>query len=274
MNITSILELLSFPFLQRAFIVGALIAISSSFLGIFLVLRKYSMIGDGLAHVSFATVALALLLNTSPLIVSIFIVTGASLLILKLSEENRIGGDAAIALVASTSVALGVFISSLASGFNVDLFSYLFGSILIISKVDVILSVILSLIVIAVVLYFYHDLFSVTYDSDFAKVSGINTTRMNQVLAILTSITIVLGIRVVGTMLISSFIIFPTVIALKLQTGFKRSIALAVVISLFTVISGILVSIMFDFPTGATIVLMNALLFIIVSGYSAVTKRG
>lgn len=274
MNITSILELLSYPFLQRAFVVGSLIAISSSFLGIFLVLRRYSMIGDGLAHVSFATVALALLLNSSPLLVSIPIVVGASLLILKLSEENRIGGDAAIALVASTSLAIGVFISSLASGFNVDLFSYLFGSILIISKLDVYLSIILSVVVISTVLYFYHDMFAVTYDMDFAKVSGIKAQRINQLIAILTSITIVLGIRVVGTMLISSFIIFPTVIALKMQTGFKKTIALAVMFSLFSVIAGIFISIIFDFPTGATIVLLNALLFIITTLVSVITKKG
>lgn len=274
MNITSILELLSYPFLQRAFIVGSLIAVSSSLLGIFLVLRKYSMIGDGLAHVSFATVALALLLNTSPLIISIPIVIGASFIILKLSEENRIGGDAAIALVSSTAIAIGVFISSLASGFNVDLFSYLFGSILIISKLDVYLSVILSIVVITTVLYYYHDMFAVTYDLEFAKVSGLNTKRINQLIAVLTSITIVLGIRVVGTMLISSFIIFPTVIALKLQTGFKKTIIIAVTFSLFSVIAGILVSIIFDFPTGATIVLLNAILFVVTSLFSIVTKKG
>ena len=130
MNITSIFNLFSYTFLQRALIVGLLISISSSFLGIFLVLRKYSMIGDGLAHVSFATVALALLLNQSPLIISIPIVSLSSLLILKLSEENRIGGDAAIGLISSTAVAIGVLISSLSNGFSVDLYSYLFGSIL------------------------------------------------------------------------------------------------------------------------------------------------
>lgn len=268
------LELLSYTFLQRAFIVGSLIAISSSFLGIFLVLRKYSMIGDGLAHVSFGTVALALLLNQSPLVVSIPIVILASFLILKLSEENKIGGDAAIALVSSTAIALGVFISSLASGFNVDLFSYLFGSILIISELDVWLSLILSVVVIVLVLYNFHSLFSVTYNIDFAKVSGINTTKMNQLIAILTSITIVLGIRVVGTMLISSFIIFPTVIALKLGTSFSKTIALSVAISLFSVIAGIITSVLFDFPTGATIVLINATLFIIASLYSLVAQKG
>jgi zinc transport system permease protein len=232
------------------------------------------MIGDGLALVSFATVALALLLNSSPLIVSIPIVIGASFLILKLSEENKIGGDAAIALVASTSVAIGVFISSLASGFNVDLFSYLFGSILIISQLDVYLSIVLSIVVISTVLYFFHDMFAVTYDIDFAKVSGIKTNRVNQIIAILTSITIVLGIRVVGTMLISSFIIFPTVIALKLQTGFKKTIAIAVMFSLFSVLTGIMISIIFDFPTGATIVLLNAILFIVASIFSILTKKG
>lgn len=268
------LELLSYTFLQRAFIVGSLIAISSSFLGVFLVLRKYSMIGDGLAHVSFGTVALALLLNQSPLVVSIPIVILASFLILKLSEENKIGGDAAIALVSSTAIALGVFISSLASGFNVDLFSYLFGSILIISELDVWLSLILSVVVIVLVLYNFHSLFSVTYNIDFAKVSGINTTKMNQLIAILTSITIVLGIRVVGTMLISSFIIFPTVIALKLGTSFSKTIALSVAISLFSVIAGIITSVLFDFPTGATIVLINATLFIIASLYSLVAQKG
>ncbi len=274
MNITYILDLLSFTFMQRAFIVGSLIAISSSFLGIFLVLRKYSMIGDGLAHVSFATVALALLLNQSPLVISIPIVILASFLILKLSEENKIGGDAAIALVSSTSVALGVFISSLAKGFNVDLFSYLFGSILIISRLDVILSIILSIVVISTVLWFYHDLFAVTYDMDFAKVKGINTKRINQIIAMLTSITIVLGIRVVGTLLISSFIIFPTVIALKIGTGFKQTIALAVTVSLFSVIVGILISIIFDFPTGSTIVLLNAILFMMASLFAMITKKG
>lgn len=272
--VTIMLELFSYTFLQRAFIVGSLIAISSSFLGIFLVLRKYSMIGDGLAHVSFGTVALALLLNQSPLLVSIPIVIAASFLILKLSEENRIGGDAAIALVSSTAIAIGVFISSLASGFNVDLFSYLFGSILIISSLDVWLSLILSVVVIAMVLYYYHDLFSVTYDIDFAKVSGIDTKRMNQLIAILTSITIVLGIRVVGTMLISSFIIFPTVIALKLGTSFSKTIAISVFISMFSVIVGIIASVLFDFPTGATIVLLNATLFVIASVYAFVAKKG
>lgn len=260
--------------MQRALLVGVLIGISSAFLGLFLVLRKYSMIGDGLAHVSFATVALALLLNQSPLLLSIPIVVLASFLILKLSEENRIGGDAAIGLVSSTAVALGVLIASLASGFNVDLFSYLFGSILIISASDVWLSIILSLLVIATVLWFYHDLFALTYDADYAKVTGKNTVFYNHLLTALTSITIVLGIRIVGTMLISSLIIFPTVTALRLSKGFKSTIGIAVIVSIASVGLGILFSLIFNFPSGATIVLTNATFFMIASLISWIKKEG
>lgn len=273
MNITSIFNLFSYTFLQRALIVGLLISISSSFLGIFLVLRKYSMIGDGLAHVSFATVALALLLNQSPLIISIPIVSLSSLLILKLSEENRIGGDAAIGLISSTAVAIGVMISSVSSGFSVDLYSYLFGSILIISETDVYLSLVLSIIIVGTVIYFYQDLFAMTYDMDYAKVSGRKTKQLNQIISFLTSITIVLGIRVVGTMLISSLIIFPTVSALRLSNSFKSTIIWAVIISSFSVVFGLLISISFDLPTGSSIVLINALVFVICTWISLIRKE-
>lgn len=273
MNITSIFNLFSYTFLQRALIVGLLISVSSSFLGIFLVLRKYSMIGDGLAHVSFATVALALLLNQSPLLISIPIVSLSSLLILKLSEENRIGGDAAIGLISSTAVAIGVMISSVSSGFSVDLYSYLFGSILIISEMDVYFSLVLSIIIVGTVLYFYQDLFAMTYDMDYAKVSGRKTKQLNQIISFLTSITIVLGIRVVGTMLISSLIIFPTVSALRLSNSFKSTILWAVIISSFSVVMGLIISISFDLPTGSSIVLINALVFGLCSWISFVRRE-
>ena len=261
MNIDLIFSALQYTFMQRALLVGIMIAVSSSFLGIFLVLRRYSMIGDGLAHVSFATVAFALLFQQSPLVISIPIVIIASFLILKLSEENRIGGDAAIGLVASFSVALGVFVSSLAKGFNVDLFSYLFGSILVIGQSDVIFSVFLSITVIGVILFYYQDLFALTYDEEYAVVMGKKPKKLSRILAVLTSITIVLGIRVVGTMLISSLIIFPTVTALQLNRGFKQTIALAIIISVSAVVLGIFASFIFNFPTGSTIVLMNSAFF-------------
>ncbi len=231
------------------------------------------MIGDGLAHVSFATIALALLLQQSPLLLSIPLVSLASLVILKLSEENRIGGDAAIGLISSSSVAIGVMIASKASGFNVDLFSYLFGSILIISQLDVILSVVLSILVIGTIVYSYQELFAVTYDAEFATVSGLRTKRINQRIAILTAITIVLGIRVVGTMLISSLIIFPSVTAMRLSRSFKGTILLAALISSISVVVGIFASLWFDLPTGSTIVIVNGILFVMSYVFSFVLKE-
>jgi ABC-type Mn2+/Zn2+ transport system permease subunit len=274
MNIDILIDYLSYAFIQRAILVGLLIALSSSFLGIFLVLRKYSMIGDGLAHVSFAAIAIALFFQTSPLILSIPTVSLASLAILKLSEENRIGGDAAIGLISSTAIALGVMIASKASGFNVDLFSYLFGSILLISNTDVQLSLLLSVSVIALIVIFYDELFAVTYDAEFAQVSGRKTRQLNQLLAILTSITIVLGIRVVGTMLISSLIIFPSVSAMRIARSFKGTIALSAVIASLSVLFGIGLSLWFDLPTGSTIVLTNAGFFLMTYAISSVVLEG
>ena len=256
-----ILEIFKYEFMQRAVIVGVLIAISSAMLGVFLVLKKYSMIGDGLAHVSFASVAIALLLNTSPLYLSIPIVIVASLFILRLNEHTKLSGDAAIGLVSSFSVALGVLITSVSTGFNVDLFSYLFGSILTIGESDVILSFGLAAIVVTFIIIFYNDLFAITHDESFASVMGVNTKMMNALIATLTAITIVLGIRVVGTMLISSMIIFPTVTALQFSRSFKASIIIATVISVLSVVTGVIISYILNFPSGATIVMINAIFF-------------
>lgn len=265
-TIELIREAMSLAFMQRAMIVGTAIALSSALLGIFLVLKKYSMIGDGLAHVSFATVAIALLLGASPLLVSIPIVTIASIFIMQLNEKAGIHGDAAIGLVSSFSVALGVLISSVAGGFNVDLFSYLFGSILAIKETDMYLSIILAGLIISLIILFYHDLFAVTHDEAFASVIGIGTKRMNYLIATLTSITIVLGIRVVGTMLISSMIVFPTVTALQVSKSFKSTIIISAIVSIIAVTTGVIGSYVFNFPSGASIVMINAFLFILFLG--------
>ena len=260
---TLFFEALQYSFMLKALLAGILISISSAFLGIFLVLRKHSMIGDGLAHVSFATVAIGLFLNQSPILISIPLVILSSFAILKLSESNNLNGDAAIGLISSFFVALGVMISSISSGFNVDLFSYLFGSILVISDLELIFSVILSLIVVIVILLFYNDLFAISYDEDFAKTMGINVKGMNYLVAVLTSITVVLGIRVVGTMLISSMIIFPTITALQISNSFKSTIFISVILAITSVIFGVFMSFIYDFPTGATIVMINSIYFVI-----------
>lgn len=258
-----IVEALQQDFILRGIVVGSLIAISSSFLGIYLVLKKHSMIGDGLAHVSFATVAIALLLNKSPLLVSIPLVILSSFLILKLNEKADIHGDAAIGLISSLAVAVGVLISSISKGFNVDLFSYLFGSILVISKMDLILSIILSILVILLIFIFYNSLFATTYDEEFAKVLGINSKFINYLISILTSITVVLGIRIVGTMLISSMIIFPTATALQVSNSFHSTILISTTVSVISVILGTLMSYILNLPTGATIVIANGVFFLL-----------
>jgi zinc transport system permease protein len=270
--IDSIQQAIQYDFILKALLVGSLIAISASVLGLFLVLKKYSMIGDGLAHVSFATVAIALWLSASPLVVSIPIVILASFFILKLSEKASMHGDAAISLVSSFSIAMAVLIASVAKGFNVDLMSYLFGSILVISNFDVAISAALSLVVIVTVLFFYHDLFAVTFDEEYAQAVGMNTKFYNYLLAVLTSITIALGIRIVGTMLISSLIVFPTVTALQVSKGFRMTILIATVISVVCVVLGVFISFAYNLPTGAVIVLMNAIAFALAFLFKALRR--
>ncbi|MEA4821102.1 MAG: metal ABC transporter permease, partial [Erysipelotrichales bacterium] len=262
--ISLIIKAFEYGLLTKAIVVGIAIAISSSFLGSFLVLKRYSMMGDGLAHVSFAALAIALLFNASPLYVSIPIVSFAAIIILLMNEKAQIHGDAAIGLISSFSIALGTIIVTLSTGFNVDLFSYLFGNILLVTKTDMWISIITTVIVIGSVLLFYNELFALTYDEEYAKVLQIKTRRLNYLLAILTAIVIVVGIRAVGTMLISSLIIFPTVTAMQFSLGFKKTILFATIISVLLIVIGILLSFLLNLPTGSTIVMLNGILLFIV----------
>ncbi|MGD8297913.1 MAG: metal ABC transporter permease [Desulfobacterales bacterium] len=250
-------EAIQYAFVQRAIVAGCFMALGCSFLGVFLVLRRFSLIGDGLAHVSFATVAIALLLDAQTMVVSIPLVALASLVILNLNEKARVYGDAAIGLVSAFGIALGVIIASTAGGFNVDLFSYLFGNILSVSSLEVWLTLGISLLVVLVTTLFYHDLFSITFDEDYSKVSGIKVKVVNRILIILTSLTVVLGIKIVGTMLVSSMIILPAISALQIMRSFKATIALAGAFAVVSVIVGIFASYVLDYPSGATIVMVN-----------------
>ena len=256
-------EIFKQDFMIKALITGIFIAISCSLLGVFLVLKNMSLIGDGLAHVSFAAIAIGLLVSDKPIIISISIVIVASFLVLLLKEKAKIDADATIGLLSSFSIAVGVIIASVAKGFNIDLFSYLFGSILFISPSEMILSGILAIILIVLVLLFYNDLFSITFDENFAKISGIKVRRVNYLLSVLISVTIVLGIRIVGTMLISSLIVFPSVSALQISKGFKRTLMFSVLFSMIAVVLGIIFSYILNVPTGALIVVVNAIIFLI-----------
>ncbi len=253
---------IQYGFIQRALVCGVLIAVASSLLGNFLVLRKQSLISDGLSHVSFATIALSLLLGLSPLLISIPLVIFASILINKLSERANMYSDSAIGLVSAIGISSGVVIISMSKGFNIDIYSYLFGSILAISQVEVIISLVVSIIVIIIIVLFFNDLFLLTYDEDYAHISGVNIKLINLILAVVQSIIIVIGIKIVGAMLMSSLIIFPAISSLQVALNFKKMIIISICISVFSVIGGIILSFLLNSPTGATIVLLNGVIFL------------
>jgi zinc transport system permease protein len=257
MNVMDVLGFLSHGFIQKALLAGSFVAISCSTLGVFLVLRRLSLIGDGLAHVTFGGVAMGMLFGVYPLYIAIPVVMASSLGILKLVERARLFGDAAIGMVSSLGIAAGIVLASIAGGFNVDLFSYLFGNILSISASEVVTSLALSAGVIAVIVLLFHELLSLTFDEESARASGIKTGRINMLLVLLTALTVVLAMRVVGIMLISSLLIVPPVTALQMAGSFKGTIFLSSLLSVLSVVTGVFLSVAFDLPTGASIVILN-----------------
>lgn len=249
------LEFLSYGFIQRALIAGAAVGVLCSTLGVFLVLRRLSLIGDGLAHATFGSIALAIFMKMTPLTVAIPVVMTCAFGILKLTERFRLNGDAAIGIVSSMGIAIGVLLASIAGGFNVDLFSYLFGSILSISNTEVILSLVLSLLVILLISVFFNDLFSLTFDEESAVAAGINSNLVNTIFVLMAAVTVVLAMKVVGIMLISALIIIPPVTALQLSKSFRATFVISSLSAVASVVSGITTSYYMDLPTGATIVI-------------------
>jgi zinc transport system permease protein len=260
----NLLEILSYGFIQRALLAGTLIALLCSVLGVFLVLRRLSLIGDGLAHVTFGSTAIALALklySAMSLLVSMPIVLLASLGILKLTEKGRLSGDAAIGLVSALGISAGIILASVGGGYNVDLLSYLFGNILSIRSEEVVIAALLCLGVMLMLALYYHELFAISFSDELAKVSGIRTSFINSILVLLTALSVVLAMKLVGIMLISSLLIVPAAAALQLARGFKVCIVLAALQGCGSVIIGILVSIMSNLPASASIVMVNLLCF-------------
>ena len=254
-----VIDFLSYEFIQRALIAGSFIALVCSLLGVQLVLRRLSLIGDGLSHVTFGGVALGLVFGVYPIYIAIPFVIICSLGILQLIDRAKIYGDAAIGIVSSIGIAIGILLASLAGGFNIDLFSFLFGNILAISKTEVIISIALSAVVLGAILIYYYEIFSITFDEEFAKASGINTKRINSIIVVLTAVTVVLAMKVVGIMLTSALLILPAVSAFQIAKGFKNSLLISSVIAILSVISGIFLSFVLNLPTGACIVVINFL---------------
>lgn len=269
-----------FPFVRYALIVGVLIALCSALLGVTLVLRRFSFIGDGLSHVAFGSMAIASVLNlTNEMFVVLPITVLSAILILKAGKNARIKGDAMIAVISVSSLAFGyLLMNTTGSSTNVsgDVCTTLFGStsILTLNKTEVWVCMGLSMIVSLVFVFFYNRLFSVTFDEDFSKATGMRTDAYNLLIAVLTAIVIVLGMNLVGSLLISALVIFPALSAMRLFKSFKAVTLCSVVLSVLCALAGMLVSILVGTPVGSTIVAADFVVFLLCCLTSSFFKGG
>lgn len=252
-------------FLLRALIVGVMISLCCALLGVSLVLKRFSMIGDGLSHVGFGAMAIACAANVAPLYFSLPIVLVAAFLLLRMNEKGKIKGDAAIALISTGALAVGVMVTSVTTGMNVDIYNYMFGSILTMSNDDVVISTIISAVVSVLFIIFYNEIFTVTFDENFAQATGTKTSVYNILIAGLTAVTIVIGMRMMGALLISSLIIFPAVTSMRICKSFRSVVVSSAFVSVVCFIVGIMFSVIFETPTGASIVCVNICFLLLFS---------
>ena len=265
MNINEIIDILSYPFMIRAIIVGILVSFCAALLGVILVLKRYALIGHGLSDVGFAALSLATAIGVSPIYVATPIVIIASFIIMYISQSKKINGDIAIGIFSTGALSFGVIITAFSKGFNMDVYSYMFGSILAMNKTDLVVSIFLSVIVIFTFILFYNRLFIISADEDFARAIGINIRFYQFLISLLTALTVVVGMRMMGTLLISSLIIFPAFIAKKFVRSFKYLVVLSALFSILCFVLGLIASLIFDLPTGAGIVLVNIIVLILCS---------
>lgn len=253
--------LFGYGFFQRALLAGLFVAVACAILGLFLLLRKDAMIGHGLAHVTFGGVALGLFLNILPLAAALAVAILASWAIVKLKEKAGLHGDTAIGIFSSVGMALGIALATIAGRFNADLMSYLFGDILAIDRLEVGLSTALAALVIIIILANYQRLMYVTFDTESARASGVKTARLDLILTVLTSVTVVLGMKIVGILLVTALLVIPAAAALLIARSFRQALLLSALAASLSVIIGLLGAFYLDFPASATVVLFSFLLF-------------
>lgn len=260
-----------YPFVRYALIVGILIALCSSLLGVTLVLKRFSFIGDGLSHVAFGGMAIATVIKmTNHMLLILPVTIVCAILLLRTGQNAKIRGDAAVAMISVGALAMGyllINIFSASANLAGDVCSTLFGStsILTLTKTEVWLCAALSLVVIAVFLLFYHKIFAVTFDEEFAKATGINAGQYNLLIAVIIAIIIVLAMNLVGSLLISALVIFPALSAMRLFKNFKTVIICSAILSVFCAVLGILTSILAGTPVGSTIVAVDIAAFVLCS---------
>ena len=259
----NILQMFSYPFMQRALIAGVLVSLCAALLGVPLVLKRYSMIGDGLSHVSFGALAIAVALGVTPLYFSIPVVILAAFFLLRMASHPHWNSDAAIAAVSASALAIGILVISRTTGMTTDVDNYMF----------VALSVILSVTVLTLYLLFYHQIFAVTFDESFSRATGLKVDACNTLLAILTALTIVLGMRMMGAMLISSLVIFPALTAMRLFKSFRGVILCAAVTSVVCFCVGLTISFGLSTPVGATVVAADLTVFLAACLLAALRRK-
>ena len=258
-----LLSMFHYPFIVRAFVVGILVSLCASLLGVSLVLKRYSMIGDGLSHVSFGALAVAVACGFSPLWFSIPVVVAAAFVLLRVAEKSRVSADALIAVFTASALSVGILVTSLTTGMTTDVDSYMFGSILAMSRSDVALSVTLTLAVLVLFIVCYHNLFAVTFDERFSRASGVKVDAYKTLLSVLTALTVVLGMRMMGAMLISSLIIFPALSAMRLFRSFRGVVICSGVLSVVCFCAGLCASYLLSTPVGATVVICDLAVFLL-----------
>jgi len=258
--------------LLPAIIGGLAVTICSSLLGVTLVLKRYSMIGDGLSHIGYGALSVAAVMNLAPLKVALPVVIIAAFILLRLSESSKLSGDSAIALFSTTALSVGILVSSKA-GITNDVSHYMFGSILAMNKSDVILSVVLSVIVITAFIILYNRIFSVTFDENFARATGVNAGIYNMIFAVLTAVTVVLGMMMMGALLISSLIVIPTLTAMRICRSFRGVVLTAGAVSVASFLIGMFMSLLLNTAPGASIVIVNVFFFLCFSLFGAVCRK-
>ena len=269
----NILQMFSYPFMQRALIAGVLVSLCAALLGVPLVLKRYSMIGDGLSHVSFGALAIAVALGVTPLYFSIPVVILAAFFLLRITEHGKVKSDAAIAMISASALAIGIIVTSLTTGMTTDVSSYMFGSILAMSREDVQFAAVLSMVVLGLYLFCYNKVFAVTFDENFAKATGTRTDMYNLLIAVITAVIIVLAMNLVGSLLISALIIFPALSAMRIYKRFSAVIICSAILSVLCAFFGIIVSILGGTPVGSTIVAVDIAAFLVTSLIGKLLER-
>lgn len=266
-------EILEAAFIQRALVTGVAVAVICSSVGLFLVLRRHSLFGDALSHMAFGGIAVGLFMNVYPLWTGIVVSVLGALGITKLRQSTRIPPDASVAVLLSSGLALGIVLVSFSGGFNVDLFSFLFGSILLVNTDEMLITLGLSGGIMAVLMLLYRHFMYIAFDEEQAKVSGLAVSKLNYLFIVLASIAVIASMRVVGILLISSLIVIPNITAMMFGRGFKKTALLSGSIAVFSVVTGILVSYAANLAPSGTIVLVSIVIFLGTLAAKAFTKK-